>query len=508
MKFFSTSQIRQLDKFTIENEPIASIDLMERAAGAIYEKYLQTFSYKLPVCVFAGSGNNGGDALAVARMLLFKGLSVQVFLIRNTKLSDDCERNRQRLQDEFPNSLTELKTEFIAPQIKTDTVIIDGLLGSGLSRPLTGLFAKAVEWINQSGCKVVAIDIPSGLHGEELALSTEGESEKTSYIVKADNTFSLQFPKLAFLLPENAEFVGKWEVLDIGIHQDVIENTATDLYFLEEKEISLLLKKRPKFSHKGTFGHALVVAGSNGMAGAAVLSAKAALRSGAGLVSVHSAFSNRTILQTAIPEVIFQSDFNPDFISEIDFLTDFDAIGIGPGIGIASETEEMLPDFIKKLESPCIFDADALNIIAKYKELLQSIPENSIFTPHPKEFDRIFGPSKSSNERILKAQQASKDYRLILVLKGTHTLIALPDGKLFFNSTGNSGMATAGSGDVLTGIITGLLAQRYKPEDAVKIAVFLHGRAGDFALQIESEESLIASDLIANLGKAFKSLRD
>ena len=494
MKFFTTSKISLLDKYTIEHEPIRSIDLMERAADVLYWEFIARFPYLQAVCIIAGPGNNGGDALAMARMLLSSGYSVSAYLLHTGSLSDDCETNKKHLLERFPEALTELKTEFIAPEITRDTIIIDGLFGSGLSRPLTSIYAQATEWINNSVCKVVAIDIPSGLQGEENKLSEK------SIIVKADLTLTLQFPKLAFLFPENAPFVGNWEALNIGIHPEAIEQTSSNLFYLEEKDIVKLLKKRTKFSHKGTFGHALIVAGSKGMAGASVLAAKAALRSGVGLVTVHGPECNRIITQTAIPEAIFQSD-----LTTIDR---YNAIAIGPGIGTHAETAAILRDLLIKTDRPCILDADALNIISQQNDLLQLIPKYSILTPHPKEFERLFGVSNSSYERMLKAQESAKLYGVYIILKGAHTLIATPDGMLYFNSTGNSGMATAGSGDVLTGILVGLLAQGYSPEEVAKIGVFLHGLAADLALEDESKESLIAGDIIDRLGKAFKSVRD
>jgi len=494
MKFFATSLIQQLDQYTIEHEPISSIDLMERAADKLYQQFIGHCYHLQPVCIIAGQGNNGGDALALGRKLLHAGYTVSVVLINPTTLSPDCETNKQRLLNEFPSALNTLQQRFIAPKISDDTIIIDGLFGSGLSRPLTGIFAETVNWINQSGCELIAIDIPSGLQGEENLLDNKLP------IVKATITYTLQFPKLAFLFPENAPFVGNWEALNIGIHPEAIEQTSSNLFYLEEKDIVKLLKKRTKFSHKGTFGHALIVAGSKGMAGASVLAAKAALRSGVGLVTVHGPECNRIITQTAIPEAIFQSD-----LTTIDR---YNAIAIGPGIGTHAETAAILRDLLTKTDKPCILDADALNIISQQNDLLQLIPKYSILTPHPKEFERLFGVSNSSYERMLKAQESAKLYGVYIILKGAHTLIATPDGMLYFNSTGNSGMATAGSGDVLTGILAGLLAQGYSPEEVAKIGVFLHGRAADLALEDESKESLIAGDIIDRLGKAFKSVRD
>ncbi|MDD4972405.1 MAG: NAD(P)H-hydrate dehydratase [Paludibacter sp.] len=501
MKFFTTTQIRQLDQYTIEHEPISSINLMERAANALYGSFTGIFPNSTPVCILAGQGNNGGDALALARLLLKSNYQVSVYLIYSGSLSADCETNRQRLRSAYPSTIKELKEEFDVPIIPKDTVLVDGLFGSGLSRPLGGIFEQAVAWMNQSKHRIVSIDIPSGLSGEENKLTDK------SVIVKASITLSLQFPKLAFLLAENAPFVGKLKILDIGIHPDAIDKTTSNLYYLEEKDITPFLKSRSEFSHKGTFGHALIVAGSKGMAGASVLSSLAALRSGAGLVTVHGPAANRIIVQTSIPEVIFRSDTSDEIISHIDSHDMFSAIAIGPGIGTLPVTAGMLHEFLVKTNNPCVIDADALNIISMQKDLLQHIPKNSILTPHPKEFERLFGECNSSYERIMKAQKASKIYGIIIVLKGAHTVIAIPNGNLYFNSTGNSGMSTAGSGDVLTGILAGLLAQGYSPEETALTGVYLHGHAGDLALRHETKESLIAGDIISSLGDSFRSIR-
>ncbi len=500
MKLFTTTQIRELDQYTIEHEPITSIDLMERAAVALYDKYLNSFHNLKPICIVAGPGNNGGDALALARMLLNTGLDVKVILLHTGKLSDDCEINKQRLQEKFASNLTEYVNKFVATNVGSTTIIIDGLFGSGLSRPLSGIYAEAVQWINNSGCEVVSIDIPSGLKGEENA-----DLQHPS--VKANHTFTLQFPKLAFLMAENAEFVGNWEVLDIGIHPEAIEKTESDVYYLEQNDIRPLLKTRSKFSHKGTYGHALIVAGSIGMAGASVLSAKAALRSGAGLVTVHGPKENRIIVQTTVPEAIFESDNNNDMNTKVNSSVNYSAIAVGPGIGTHEETADMLRVLFEHYRNPMVIDADALNNIAKYKELLSFIPSKSILTPHPKEFERIFGKCDSAYQRTVKAREAAQKFNIFIILKGANTLIATPEGKMYFNSTGNTGMATAGSGDVLTGILAGLLAQGYTPEETAKIGVFLHGRAGDLALKSPSEESLLAGDIIEQLGNGFNSIR-
>lgn len=500
MKIFLTSQIRQLDQFTIEHEPISSVKLMERAADALFEAYTGKFGFNRPALIFAGQGNNGGDALALARKLLNTHINVRVILLKDKKLSPDCELNKIRLEDGYPDVMEEQTIHFQQPEIKTNTVIVDGLFGSGLSKPLEGIFAEAVAWINQSGCEVLSIDIPSGLHGENNAnLNTP--------IVKADYTFTLQFPKLAFLFPETAIFAGDWSTLNINIHPKAIETTPSPFHFLTIEQIAKKLKKRPKFSHKGTYGHALIFAGTKDMAGAAVLAGKAAMRSGTGLVTIHSAACNRIILQSAVPELIFESDNDENQISEFNQIEKFDAIAVGSGIGTTDKTQPFLKKLLEQAEQPLVIDADALNIISKNSDLLDKIPQNSILTPHPKEFERLFGSSNDSFDRMQLASDMAQKHQLIIVLKGAHTQIYLPDGTIYFNSTGNSGMATAGSGDVLTGILSGLLAQGYYSEDAALTGVFLHGLSAQIALQNQSEESLMAGDIIENLGHAFSKLR-
>jgi hydroxyethylthiazole kinase-like uncharacterized protein yjeF len=501
MKVFSTSVVRQLDEYTIKNEPIASIDLMERAAIGLCKKFLEIFSSPLPVYVFAGPGNNGGDAQALARMLLQKNYSVSVYLIHTGKLSADCEANKNRLIEKFPGSLHDFSTDFYPVDFKENSVIIDGLFGSGLSRPLSGIYAEAVRWINNSGKTVVSIDIPSGLAGEE-------NKDLSQPIVKADYTFSLQFPKLSFFFSENESFVGKWEIIEIGIHPEAIRREPTDFYFLEKKDVIPFLPERKKFSHKGTYGHALIVAGSVGMAGAAVLSARAAIRSGAGLVSVHSAAANRIILQTKVPEALFESDTEDNFISELKNLQKYNALTIGPGIGVQEKTAELLYQILPSIKTSLVLDADALNILSKRKELLEKLSANTILTPHPKEFERLFGADENSYDQLLKMQQLAKDLHLVVILKGAYTRIALPNGNIYFNSTGNAGMATGGTGDVLSGMLAGLLAQNLSPEKAALLGVYLHGLAGDLALRNRSMESLIAGDVIDNIGNAFRFLRE
>ena len=379
--------------------------------------------------------------------------------------------------------------------------MIDGLFGSGLNRPLTGGFAAMVRYINQSNATVVAIDIPSGLFGED------NRKNDPDAIIHADLTLTFGFPKLAFLLPENAEFVGEWKVLDILLHPEIIASTPTQFTLVTEEDIAAVFQPRNRFAYKGTFGHALLIAGSHGKMGAALLSAKACLRSGAGLLTVHIPGRGEQILQTAFPEAMVDLDQHQDHFSSVSGIKAYSSIAIGPGLGQHPDSVKALEQLLQVVEKPLVIDADALNLIAANKDLLKRIPPRSILTPHPKEFDRIAGESTNSYERLKKAQAFATDHQLCVVLKGAYTAICTATGNVYFNNCGNPGMATAGSGDVLTGIILALLAQGLEPETAAVSGVFLHGTAGDLAAVYRSEESMIASDITDMLGKAFKQIK-
>ena len=502
IKIFSTDKVRELDKYTIQNEPISSIDLVERAATVFTSEFCRRYSKQTRIIVFAGQGNNGADALAIARMLTDAGYRVETYLFNPTmRLSDDCELNKQRLLHMEKIEFTEVVDDFVPPELEERDVVIDGLFGSGLNRPLTGGFAAMVRYINQSDATVVAIDIPSGLFGED------NRKNDPDAIIHADLTLTFGFPKLAFLLPENAEFVGEWKVLDILLHPEIIASTPTQFTLVTEEDIAAVFQPRNRFAHKGTFGHALLIAGSHGKMGAALLSAKACLRSGAGLLTVHIPGRGEQILQTAFPEAMVDLDQHQDHFSSVSGIQAYSSIAIGPGLGQHPESVKALEQLLQVVEKPLVIDADALNLIAANKDLLKRIPPRSILTPHPKEFDRIAGESTNSYERLKKAQAFATDHQLCVVLKGAYTAICTATGNVYFNNCGNPGMATAGSGDVLTGIILALLAQGLEPETAAVSGVFLHGTAGDLAAVYRSEESMIASDITDMLGKAFKQIK-
>lgn len=497
MKILNTEEIRNWDEYTIQNEPIASIDLMERAAGKCTEWLAEHFNISNRFTIFCGKGNNGGDGLAIARMLSEKGSNVIVCILESGYIgTNDFQHNLKRLH-QTPARFVQSEKQF--PSFTSNEIIIDALFGSGLNRPLEGVAARLVEHINQSGCEIISIDIPSGL-------STD-HSSKSHPAIKATHTLSFQCYKLAFLVAENADFLGEIHLLDIGLHSGYFQSLQCNYELIDREMVQSIKKPRSRFAHKGNFGHALLVAGSYGKMGAAVLAAKACLRSGAGLLSCHIPKRGYDILQISVPEAMLMTDFNSSFITKIETdLLQFDAIGIGPGIGTASETKIFLQEIFENYRNPVVLDADALNIIAAQKDFLSLIPSGSILTPHPKEFERLFGESENDFERIELALKKAKELNVIIVLKGHHSFIATADGKGFFNSTGNAGMATAGSGDVLTGIITGLLAQGYNSIDAAILGVYLHGLAGDLAVEKSSMEAIIAGDIIEFIGQSFKSI--
>ncbi|MCB2195029.1 MAG: NAD(P)H-hydrate dehydratase [Bacteroidetes bacterium] len=500
MKILKSAQIRDVDAYTIKHEPIESIDLMERAAMTITNWISKHIPNQKSLKIFAGPGNNGGDALAIARQLT--DYKVEVFLLKiSSKLSADCQINLDRLK-ELGIKINTIESKADFPEIYENDLIVEGLFGSGLTRKLEGLPKDLVMHLNNSGAEIISIDIPSGLYGEDNA------GNDIDAIVKASYTLTFQLPKLSFLLPENEPYVGKWEVLPIGLNEEFINKQDSDYYYVTGDWIKENLKNRSKFSHKGTYGHVLLIAGSYGKMGAAILSAKAALRSGAGLVTTHLPKIGYEIMQTALPEAMISIDWSDIIFTNIPDSENYTAIGVGPGIGTKQNTQKALASLLQHTEKSMVIDADGLNILAMNKELLKNIPENSILTPHPKEFERLIGKATSGLERVEEQINFSKKYNVFVVLKGAHTSITCPDGKCYFNSTGNPGMATAGSGDVLTGMILSLLGQGYNPKMAAIIGVYLHGLSGDLASELNGEEALIASDIIENIGMAYSYIKD
>lgn len=503
MKILSASQLRELDAYTIEHEPIASIDLMERASKAFVAEVMARWPENTPIKVFAGAGNNGGDALAVARLLAEQGYNqVSVYLFNiDEKMSDDCKANKLRLQRCVDVKLEEITTQFTPPQLTEHDVVIDGLFGTGLSRPLNGGFASVVKYINASPATVVSIDVPSGLMCEDNTYNV------MNHIVRADYTFTFQRPKLAFLFPENEVYCGKWKVLDIGILDPEDERSATPYVLSEKSYIKSLIKPRSRFAHKGSMGHAALVAGKRGMAGAAVLASRACMRAGVGKLTLRTPESNLPIVQMTVPEVIVDTDPSPVCFSRTFDTSDFEALGIGPGIGTEADTTQAFIEQVNQAKCPVVIDADAINILGSHRGWITQLPRNCILTPHKKELFGLISTTRNSYEELERTRELAMRQHIIIVIKGAYSAICTPEGTVYFNPTGNPGMATAGSGDVLTGIILALLAQDYKPEAAAQLGVYLHGLAGDIAAEQFGYESLIASDIVESLGAAFKRLK-
>ncbi len=494
MKILSAKQIRELDKFTIENEPISSLELMERASISFSKWYRDNFEKDQIVRILCGPGNNGGDGLAIARLLFQKGYKIEVDLVNpKNEFSKDAEVNLKRLPDKIPiRHIIEVKD---IPLNYSSEIIIDALFGSGLSRPLEGIYKDLVNAVNEWDADVISVDIPSGLYCDRI--------NKSEHKIRAKYTLSFQLPKIAFFLKENAEYIGQWNTLDIGLSEVGLSKAKTNTYFSTLSDIKKSYNKRKKYDHKGTFGHTLIIAGSKGKMGAAVLCSKAALRTGTGLLTAYIPSVGYDIFQTSIPEAMCLTDIGENFLIDLPELDSFNSIAIGPGIGLNDETLTCIESLFQRWSKPLVIDADALNLLAKNEHLLKELPENSILTPHPGEFRRLAGTWEDDLEKLSLQRAFSKNYKCILVLKGANTSISDPNGNIFINSTGNPGMATAGSGDVLTGIIAAQLAKGESPIEAAKYGVFLHGLAGDKALINIHEESMIAGDIIEYISDAF-----
>ncbi len=503
IKLFTTGQIAGIDRYTIEHEPISDIDLMERAAWEMRLALYPEIAPREPLVFFAGPGNNGGDALALARLFAGQSHPCTVYLLDTGKsLSGSAAVNLVRLNEQGSVVVKRLMQEGDFPHLDPGTLVIDGLFGSGLTRPLTGLAAALVRHINRAGGRVYAIDIPSGLMGED------NRDNDPEHVLRASVTLTLQFPKLSLLFPENEQFVGDVRVVDIGLHPEGIAQTSSPYGLLSAEDIRKMIPVRPRFAHKGTFGHALLVAGSRGKSGAAVLAAQACLRSGAGLVTAHVPAETYPVVQTAVPGAMCSVDEGLGMVTESPVLSDYSAVGIGPGLGRAPETLGALERLLKKVKVPLVIDADGLNLIAENPRLLELLPEGTILTPHPGEFRRLFGDPGDSWHRLQLQREMASRYGVYIVLKGAYSTVAFPEGNLVFNPTGNPGMATGGSGDVLTGLLAGLLAQGMAPGEAAMAGVYLHGLAGDLAAKKFSRPALIATDIVRFLGKAFQRIND
>lgn len=487
----SAEQIRQWDVYTIQQQQLLPGELMEQAARVCQQLLirLEYFTDRNSFVIFCGKGNNGGDGLALARMLMEEAqedgyqASIKVYILEfGHKGTDDFQLNLMRLH-QTPVEIVFIQSEDMLPALPEQAIVIDALFGSGLNRPLVDLPRKLVQHINQSGNEVIAIDIPSGMFSDSSSRGHE--------MIKATHTVSFQAYKLAFLLPENIDYTGQVHIGDIGLDDSYLEKISMPYEMISEELIKNIYRPRKKYSHKGDYGHAAIIAGSEQMMGATILSAKACMRSGVGKLTCILSPARYAIINNALPECITSEASG-----------DFDAVGIGPGMNEDTNAETWLKELFKKTPR-MVIDAGLLIVLSKIPALLKHLPELSILTPHPKEFDRLFGVCANDFERLEKAKQKAKELNVIIILKGHHSFIAMPGGKAYFNTTGNPGMATAGSGDVLTGMLTGLMAQFYTQEQVALFGVYLHGLAGDLAASQLSEEAMIASDIIDYLGEAF-----
>lgn len=493
MKILIDRQIHAVDRHTIEHEPVSSLELMERAAEMIAQAICRRVEQGRDLLFFIGKGNNGGDGLAVARMLSRVGFDCSVCMIfGNEGLSEDCRFNYERL----PEDITQVGLDDFV--VTEETVIVDAVLGSGVSGELRGVPLDVVNLINSLPCKVISIDLPSGM-------KTEFENDLAA-IVHADVTLTIEFPKLAMLLPEAGECCGEIEVLPIDLSPDYIARAGSQYYYTEEADVQALLKSRAKFSNKGTYGHALLVAGSRGMTGAAILSASAALRSGCGLLTVHMPERESMALFANVPSAMMSPDPEDRFSELPANLDRFSAVGVGCGLGTAEITRDVLTELMQRYARPMVFDADSLNLIAKNPAMRALVPPASILTPHPGEFRRLVGEWKDEEEKFAKLRSLAIELRSIIVLKGAYTAVCDEKGTVFFNPTGTPGMAKGGSGDVLTGFVTGLLARGYNSFDAARLGVWLHGRAGEKAAAYHSAEGMNSADIIDFLGEAWSEI--
>lgn len=497
IKILPPAQIRALDAYTIAHEPIASIDLMERACRAFCSWFSNHFDETKRIGVVCGTGNNGGDGLGIARLLHDWGYPVRVWIVRGSVAeSADFKINKERLPDDVSVSLI-----LSAPDLNffdEIDVLIDAVFGSGLSRPAEGVYALVIEAINRTDATRVAVDIPSGLFADKPSQGA---------VVRAHFTVSFQLPKLAFFMPENHPYVGNWTTVDIGLSKEYIGKAETANYLLTKKYLKKILKTRSTFDHKGKFGHALLIAGSYGKMGAVVLASRAALRSGTGLLTVHCPKLGYAILQTSVPEAMVSSDEEDAYITVVPPLNAYQAIGVGPGIGTNSFVAKALAQLLGQVQQPLVLDADALNLLAANPTLQEKIPAGSILTPHPGEFKRLVGPWENDFDRLERQRKLAMRLRCVILLKGAYSSIAAPSGEVFFNNTGNPGMAKGGSGDVLTGMLTALLARGYAPEEAAQLGCWLHGYAGDLAMHEMGLEGIISSDLIEKIPYSLKALQ-
>ncbi len=500
MKIFSKEQIYKGDVLTAEKQNISSADLMERAGEQIFNWiHMRMQGAQVPIHVFCGIGNNGGDGLVLARYLIIHGYNVKTYVINcSDKRSKDFLINYDRIKNvtkKWPELLN-CSNDF--PEIHPDDIIVDAVFGIGLNRPVDDWVKALFVHFRTTKAFTLSVDIPSGLYTEKAVIDEDA-------VVWAGYTLSFASPKLVFFLPETAKYTEQWEVLDIGLDPEFLFETITEVDLIGKNEVLPMYKPRDKFSHKGQFGHSLIIGGSYGKIGAVTLSSRAALSSGVGLVSAFVPKCGYTALQSSFPEAMVITDVDDEEISAIKFNIEPTVIGVGMGLGTSTKTTKAFETFLKNNKVPLVIDADGINILSKKKTLLKSLPAQTVLTPHPKELERLIGTWENDFDKLSKVKTFSKKYDVIVVIKGANTITVYED-KLYINTTGNPGLATAGSGDVLTGIITGLISQGYNALSATIFGVYLHGKSADIAVEDFGYQSLIASYVIDYLGEAYIDL--
>ena len=499
MLILTAEQLRAVDAATIEQDSLTSLELMERAATAWTKRFIHHYpDQDREIVVLCGSGNNGGDGLVIARLLRFEGFTVTVIRAEIGPPSADNEANRKRARDTGVHVRTLAEGETL-PSFRRHSLLVDALFGTGLSRPVTGYWARLIDHVNEQPVTRVAVDLPSGLR-------TDGASGGA--IVRADRTLSLGYPKRCLFAPSNTPYLGHWELVPFRlVGGPVLERADHRDVMLTRKLVKPLVRPRYANDHKGTFGHVLLVAGAYGKMGAAIICARSILRAGAGLVTTHIPRVGYEIMQIGFPEAMCEVDEHRYHFTGIGELGDYDVVAIGPGLGKAPATRQGVLELVEKADKPLVVDADALNILAAAPGALEKLPAGSILTPHPKEFERLFGAARDDFARWEVQRRRARELNLVILLKTGFTTIATPDGKLYYNTTGNPGMGTGGTGDALTGVLAGLLAQGYTPANAARLGVYLHGLAGDLAARELQQESLLAEDVVSHLGRAFGKIK-
>jgi NAD(P)H-hydrate epimerase len=513
MKIVTTQQIKNIDRRAIRAFGIPGMVLMENAAAAVMtamEKFFDGLQ-GVRVGIICGKGNNGGDGLALARRLRISGVPVRIALLSSFgELKGEAKANLSILRKMDLEIVQNASSRSLADIVGWSDVLVDALLGVGLSSPLKGAYAQAVAMINSSGRPVVAIDMPTGIDADTGGVMGTA--------IKADLTVTMAFLKRGHVLYPGAEYAGTVRVADLGIPAEVAEKENISVSLLDRDSIQGVICRRLSDAHKGDFGHLMVVAGSPGKAGAAIMAARGALRAGAGLVSVATPNNIVPIIQSQVVEAMavpsaesIEGTLGIGSSEELlKAAVKMSAAAIGPGLSTHHETAQVVRNLIQRLTIPAVIDADGLNALVGFLDILKRANASMILTPHPGEMGRLLGISSSEvqKDRIEIAASFARKHRVTVVLKGAATVVATPQGWVFVNSTGNPGMASGGTGDVLTGMIGSFLAQGYSASQAACLGVYLHGRAGDLAAEEKGEASMIAGDLIEKLPQAIKETMD